>query len=229
MPIGAATDLDRDREQDEGRPVVEEALTVDQRGQRGRHAHALERGDHRRRVGRRHHRTDDEREIEPKAGRDREDDRDDRGRDEHARDGEQGRARRPSAGVRRCADGRRPRTRDRAAGRAGRGRARRRSAGIRPRRDDPDEQPGDDEADRVGQAEWTGHDRDEGREAQQTDQQFDRSRDRLVCHRPVTVMCRWSPNGLALSDVDALEDAQARRPCSRATPRRGSRTAAGCP
>ena len=76
--------LDRDHEHHERRPVVEEALALDERREPARRPELLEGRDDRDRVGRRDHRPDDEAQLERQAGRQAQHDRDDRGADEHA-------------------------------------------------------------------------------------------------------------------------------------------------
>ena len=85
----ADDDLDRDREHDERRPVVEEALALDERREAPRRAELLERRDDSDRIGRRDHRADYEAQLEREPGRDREDRAHDRRADENARRGEQ--------------------------------------------------------------------------------------------------------------------------------------------
>ena len=138
---------------------------------------ALERRDDGGRIGRRHHRADDERQVQPEPGRDVEHERDDRRRDHDARDGQQGQAPEPAPQLEDPAAGTRPRTRGPAGGRAGRARGRPDARVSGDVRADADEEPGDDQRDRVREPERPRDDRDEGRQAEQADQQLDRVRD----------------------------------------------------
>ena len=171
---------DCDREQDETGPVVEQALAVDHRGQRLRDRQALERGDDRRGIGRRHHRPDDEREIGSKAGRDAQDDRDDGRRDDDARDGEQGQAADPAPDlddpepVRGLEHEARQEHQEDELGRDVDGRV----AGDA--REKSDTEARDDEGDGVREPQRPDDDRDEDRETEQADEQLEDVWDVLV-------------------------------------------------
>ena len=78
----------RDREDDDRRAVVEQALSLDQRGEAGRRTEPPEDRDDGNRVGRGDDRTDDECDVERQPGRQVEDHGDDRGRDDDAGRGE---------------------------------------------------------------------------------------------------------------------------------------------
>ena len=83
-----------------------------------------------------------------------------------------------------------------------------------PRRRCPTTSPATTKGDGVRQSQRPGDDRDERGQAEQADQQLDRVR---IAARPsdghAAVEPRL-PGGSGLSDVDALEDARARPPCS---------------
>ena len=74
------------REEHQAGTVVEEALAVDDGGQRGRDGEPLERRHDRGRIGRGDHRADDEGEIQAETGREVEHDGDDRRGDQDTRD-----------------------------------------------------------------------------------------------------------------------------------------------
>ena len=198
---------DRDGEQDQAGPVVEQALAVDHRGQRLRDPQALEGRNHGGRIGRRHHRADDERQIQPQTGPDIEQERHDRGRDQDAGDRQKREAAEPAPkladpeAVRRLEH--EPRQEDEKDDLGGDvdGRV---PDGVRA---DPDEEAGDDQGHRIGESQRSSDDRDERRQAEQADQQLDRVRDRRLVHQAVTGIGESSPGRPGLPYVDALEDA----------------------
>ena len=93
----AGEQLEREREQDDARPVVHEALHLDHRREPRGHRHVAERREDRGRIGRRDHRPDDERLARGEDRRRGQDDRDDAGHDDDAGDPEQEEPRRGRA------------------------------------------------------------------------------------------------------------------------------------
>ncbi len=162
--------LDRDREQDQPGAVIEQALAIDHRCERGRDTQRLERRDHGRRVRGGNHRADQECQVQPKPGHEVQHDRHDRGGDEHTRHGEEDEPAQPpsqfiepqavgglenEAGQQhdehelRCdVEGRKAEDRGQAT----------------------DDEAGDDEGDRVRQAQRPGDDRHESGKPEETDE-----------------------------------------------------------